>query len=71
LEDTFCAKTLWHEFEPIFGSRGSLSSRFNQLAELRNAIRHSRTLRDIAIKDGEAAILWFDQALASTSGPPP
>ena len=70
LEDTFCAKTLWHEFEPIFRSRGSLSSRFNQLAELRNAIRHSRTLHDIAIKDGEAAILWFDQALASTSGPP-
>ena len=27
-------------------------------------------LHDIAIKDGEAAILWFDQALASTSGPP-
>jgi hypothetical protein len=70
LEDTFCAKTLWPEFEPVFGTRGSLSLRFNQLAELRNAIRHSRTLHDIAIKDGEAAILWFEQALTSTSGPP-
>lgn len=33
-----------------------------QIAELRNAIRHSRTLTDVAIKDGEAALAWFATA---------
>lgn len=37
--------------------------RFGQLAELRNAIRHSRTLTDVVVKDGEAALLWFDSML--------
>jgi len=40
-----------------------LAARFGQIAELRNAIRHSRTLTNVAIKDGEAAILWFDGML--------
>lgn len=67
LQDTFCAKTLWADFEPVFGTKEALTSRFNQLAELRNAIRHSRTIHEVAIKDGEAAILWFSKALTSTS----
>jgi hypothetical protein len=38
-----------------------LDARFGQLAELRNAIRHSRSTNEVMIKDGEAALLWFGQ----------
>ena len=34
-----------------------------QLAELRNGIRHSRTVDEVTRKEGEAAILWFKQVL--------
>jgi hypothetical protein len=39
--------------------------RFGQLAELRNAIRHSRDVTAIVRNDGEAAIRWFREALAA------
>lgn len=63
LQDVIASKTLWPRFEPTFRTKEMLGVRFGQLAELRNAIRHSRTLTDVAIKDGEAAILWFDSML--------
>ena len=61
--DLISSKTNWVLFEENFGSKGVLQNRFNQLAELRNGIRHSRGATDIAIKDGEAAISWFDSIL--------
>jgi hypothetical protein len=39
------------------------AGRFDQLAQLRNGIRHSRTVDDVTRKDGEAALLWFKQVL--------
>ncbi|HEV7804340.1 MAG TPA: winged helix-turn-helix domain-containing protein [Solirubrobacteraceae bacterium] len=63
LQDVITFKSLWPRFEPTFRTKETLAGRFGQLAELRNAIRHSRTLTDVAIKDGEAAILWFDGML--------
>lgn len=63
LQDVITSKSLWPRFEPTFRTKETLAVRFGQLAELRNAIRHSRTLTDVAIKDGEAAILWFDSML--------
>ncbi len=63
LQDVITAKSLWPRFEPTFRTKETLAVRFGQLAELRNAIRHSRTLSDVAIKDGEAAILWFASML--------
>lgn len=39
--------------------------RFTQLAELRNTIRHSRTVTSIVRNDGEAAISWFQEALST------
>ncbi len=56
--------TLWDRFESLFGSKGQVDMRFNQLAGLRNGIRHSRTVDEITWKDGEVAILWFRQALS-------
>ena len=63
LEDTITAKTLWSVFEERFANKVQLCSRFDQLAELRNGIRHSRKVAEITLKDGEAALLWFRHAL--------
>jgi len=63
LQDTIVTKALWPRFESRFGSKAIVATRFDQLAELRNSIRHSRTVTDIARKDGEAALLWFNQVL--------
>ena len=64
LQDTITNKALWPEFETRFGTKETLAARFGQLAELRNGIRHSRTVDEITRKDGEAALLWFRQVLA-------
>jgi hypothetical protein len=64
LQDTITTKALWEKFEPRFTNKETLIAKLNQLAELRNGIRHSRTLDDITRKEGEAAILWFKQVLA-------
>jgi hypothetical protein len=66
LQDTIMAKALWPQFTDVFVTKEALSMRFGQLAELRNAIRHSREVTAIMRNDGEAAIGWFRQALATT-----
>ena len=63
LQDTITNKALWHHFEPRFANKETLNAKFSQLAELRNGIRHSRTVDEITRKEGEAAILWFDHVL--------
>lgn len=63
LQDTICGKNLWEGFASRFGSKEGLGGRFNQLAELRNAIRHSRTTTPVIRMDGEAALLWFEEIL--------
>jgi len=63
LQDIIVTKALWPRFEASFGNKGTVSIRFDQLAELRNSIRHSRKVNDVARKDGEAAILWFNEVL--------
>jgi hypothetical protein len=63
LQDVTTSKVLWPLFERTFASKETLGKRFDQLAELRNAIRHSRTVDEITRKEGEAAVLWFEQVL--------
>lgn len=65
LEQTIVSKSNWPYFEPIFQNKEMLSIRFNQLATLRNSIRHSRYVDEIAINDGKAAIYWFQNAFSS------
>ena len=65
LQDVLTSKILWPQFEERFGSKEMLNVRFAQLVELRNRLRHSRTVDDVTRKDGEAALLWFRQVLAS------
>jgi hypothetical protein len=63
LEAAIVSKTTWPAFEPVFDSKEQLTTRFGQLAELRNALRHSRSVSSIAQKDGEAALMWFREKL--------
>lgn len=52
-------------FKDVFPANEQLIARFGQLCGLRNPIRHSRSVSDVARHDGEAAIKWFDHALAN------
>lgn len=63
LQDTMTAKEIWSLFEPRFNNKETLNNKFGQLSELRNSIRHSRTVDEITRKEGEAAILWFGEVL--------
>ncbi len=62
-QDTIASKSLWPKFQEIFNNKEALSQKYDQLAELRNCIRHSRSADDIVQKEGEAAILWFKKVL--------
>jgi hypothetical protein len=63
LQEAIASKSLWSAFEPILTNKETLATKFDQLAELRNGIRHSRSVSEITRKEGEAAILWFQQVL--------
>ena len=63
IETIINSKPLWSLFEVQMGGKDILSTRFTQLSELRNCIRHSRFVSDVTAKDGEAAILWFTNVL--------
>ncbi len=65
LEDTIKNRDQWPVFAQTYGSKETLATRFSQLAELRNGIRHSRAVDEVTRKDGEAAILWFRKVLGS------
>ena len=65
LQDTLVNKALWPHFADRFANKELLVNRFGQLAGLRNAIRHSRQVDEVTRMDGEAAVLWFEQVLAT------
>lgn len=63
LQEVISYKATWDQFLSRFGNKETLFGKFGQLAELRNGIRHSRAVDEITRKEGEAAILWFQQVL--------
>jgi hypothetical protein len=63
LQVILMSKDLWPSWSTRFATKEQLQVRFDQLAALRNALRHSRAVDDITRKDGEAALLWFSAAL--------
>ena len=65
LQDVISAKSTWNRFQARFTSKEAVSTRFGQLAELRNGIRHSRTVDEITQKEGEAALLWFRKVVVA------
>jgi len=64
LQEIITSKATWARFEPRFTNKETLNAKFGQLTELRNGIRHSRAVDEITRKEGEAAILWFQQVLS-------
>ena len=63
LEDIVKNKALRSRFEGLFPNREALVKHFDQLADLRNGIRHSRAVDELTRKQGEASILWFQSVL--------
>ena len=61
LKDTIMNKSLWYRFEASYVNKETLGKRFDQLADLRNGIRHSRSVDEITRKEGEVGIMWFEQ----------
>ena len=66
LKDIIQNKDHWSSFETEFVTKEKLTGEFNDLAALRNAIRHSREADQITRMKGEASILWFKQQLKLT-----
>ena len=64
LQDAMLGKACWGLFEQSFGTKELLQSRFGKLADLRNAIRHSRGVDEVTYKEGEAAVIWFERSLS-------
>ena len=65
LQDTVTSKALTPLLQSRFPSKEVLVKRFDQLAELRNGIRHSRTVDEVTRKEGEAALLWFERVVVA------
>ena len=63
LHDTIVSKVTWPRFCGRFVNKETLNGKFDQLAELRNSIRHSRSVDEVTQKEGEAAIVWFRQVI--------
>jgi hypothetical protein len=64
LQQAITSASLWPKFESRFSTKEALNAKFDQLAELRNGIRHSRAVSAVVRKEGEAAILWFKKVLS-------
>ncbi len=67
LQDTITGKSLWANFAGRFGNKETLVGKLDRLANLRNGIRHSRTVDEVTRKEGEAAIIWFEKLLRRPS----
>jgi len=63
LQEIITLKANWPHFSGRFGDKEALNRRFDHVADLRNALRHSRVVGDITRQEGEAAIAWFNQTL--------
>jgi hypothetical protein len=71
LQETIVSKLAWPLFENRFGTKDALAIRFDQIAELRNSIRHHRQAGAVVRKDGEAALSWFAGVLEMATGTVP
>jgi len=68
VQEAILGAGLWQGFESWFSTKPMLIRRFDQLADLRNSLAHSRTLTDVVLKDGEAAIHWFEGIIEVNTG---
>jgi len=61
--DVITSKSSWSLYESKFRNKQQLMDKFSKLGELRNAIRHSRDVSEVAILEGRASIIWFNELL--------
>ena len=61
--EIIASKVGWELFEEKFRNKGLLQEKFSKLGELRNSIRHSRDVNEVAVLEGKAAIIWFSELL--------
>ncbi|UMB59900.1 DUF262 domain-containing protein [Lutibacter sp. A80] len=57
------SKVHWEVFKNQFGTIEKLNIEFNDMANLRNALRHSREVDRITKMKGEASLMWLQQQL--------
>lgn len=62
-QEIILSKNNWELFSNIFKDKNNVMNRFSQLGNLRNGIRHSRSISEIEQMDGEVAIRWFKTIL--------
>ena len=63
LQAILVATNNWSKVQEVFGTKENLAIEFNNLAGLRNPIRHSREVDEVSLLKGKAAIKWFKQQL--------
>jgi hypothetical protein len=63
LQEIIVSKPLWPKFQEHFVNKETLIAKFGQLADLRNAVRHSRSVDEIIQIEGQAGIMWFERVL--------
>src|SRR5262249_48306711 len=69
VQDAILNKAIWPLFQTRFVNKETLARRFDQVAELRNGIRHSRTVDQVTRGEGKAALLWFQYKLGTKITP--
>lgn len=67
LQDTITSKALWARFEELSANKETFVSKLDRLAELRNGIRHGRTVDQVTQKEGEAALLGSSRSYGGGS----
>ena len=55
--------THWKNFQPIFQDKGKVERYFDDFAEFRHAVKHSREITALVLSAGNTAILWLGMAL--------
>lgn len=61
--DVITSKQTWELFEPMFKNKSQVMEKFSKLGELRNGIRHSREVNEVALLEGKASIIWFNSLM--------
>jgi hypothetical protein len=53
----------WEYFEETFKSKFEIEKRFIAFKDFRNAVKHNREIDAVLQRDGETALIWFEQVL--------
>lgn len=53
----------WEYFEETFRSKFEIEKRFIAFKDFRNAVKHNREIDAVLQRDGETALIWFEQVL--------